>query len=119
MYLSREADFKTLGAIARAAAPGSELVFTYFDQAFFESDFASTASAQALSQSVSAMGEPFVCGFNPSTLESDLASAGYTLVEDLPDTELLRRYDPQGLNKLNANGLGRIALARVVGAGAE
>lgn len=116
MYLSKEANFKTLRAIASTAAPGSELVFEYVDQVFFDSDIASTGSAQALRQGVAALGEPLVCGFNPSTLESDLALAGYSLLEDLPDTDLVRRYDPQGLNKLNPHGLGRIALARVVGA---
>lgn len=116
MYLTREANFKTLRAISSTAAPGSELVFEYVDQTFFESGAASTGSAQALRQAVAALGEPFLCGFDPSTLQSDLALAGYSLLEDLPDTELVRRYDPQGLNKLSADGLGRIALARVVGA---
>lgn len=116
MYLTKEANFKTLRAIASTAAPGSELVFEYLDQAFFESDIASTGSAQALRQGVAALGEPFLCGFNPSTLQSDLALAGYSLLEDLPDTDLVRQYDPQGLNKLSPQGLGRIALARVVGA---
>lgn len=115
MYLTKEANFKTLRAIASTAAPGSELVFEYVDQAFFESDIASTGSAQALRQSVAALGEPFLCGFDPATLRSDLALAGYSLLEDLPDTELVRQYDPQGLNRLSPHGLGRIALARVVG----
>lgn len=115
MYLTREANFKTLQAISSTAAPGSELVFEYVDQAFFKSDDTSTGSAQALRQAVAALGEPFTCGFDPSTLQSDLASAGYSLLEDLPDTELARQYDPQDLNKLSTGGLGRIALARVVG----
>jgi methyltransferase (TIGR00027 family) len=116
MYLTKEANFKTLRAIASTAAPGSELVFEYVDQAFFESGTALPGSAQALRQGVAALGEPFVCGFNPSTLQSDLALAGYALLEDLPDSDLVRRYDPQGLNKLSPHGLGRIALARVIGA---
>jgi len=116
MYLTKEANFKTLRAIASTAAPGSELVFEYLDQAFFESDMALTGSARALRQGVAELGEPFVCGFNPSTLQSELALAGYSLLEDLPDTDLVRQYDPQGLNKLSPQGLGRIALARVVGA---
>lgn len=115
MYLTREANFNTLRAIASTAAPGSELVFEYIDQAFFESDIGSTGSGLALRQSVAAMGEPLVCGFDPSTLQRDLACAGYSLLEDLPDTDLVRRYDPQGLNKLRPDGLGRIALARVNG----
>lgn len=116
MYLTKEANFKTLQAISSTAAPGSELVFEYVDQAFFESDFASAGSELALRQTVAALGEPFVGGFNPSTLQSDLALAGYSLLEDLSDSDLVRQYDPQGLNELSTRGLGRIALARVVGA---
>jgi O-methyltransferase involved in polyketide biosynthesis len=116
MYLTKEANLKTLRAIASTAAPGSELVFEYVDQAIFDSDIASPGSAPALREAVAALGEPFVCGFNPSTHQSDLALAGYSLPEDLSDTDLVRQYDPLGLNQLRPEGLGRIALARVVGA---
>ena len=116
MYLTKEANLKILQAISSTAAPGSELVFEYVDHAFFESDIASAGSAQALRQAVATLGEPFLCGFRPSTLQSDLALCGYSVLEDLSDTELVRQYDPQGLNKLSTDGLGRIALARVVGA---
>lgn len=117
MYLTREANFKTLRAISSTAGPGSELVFEYVDQAFFESGAALSASERALLQGAAALGEPWLCGFSPSALRNDLALAGYSLLEDLPDTDLVRRYDPQGLNKLISRGLGRIALARVVGTG--
>ena len=116
MYLTKEANLKTLQAISSTAAPGSELVFEYVDQAFFEPDTALTGSEQALRQGLAALGEPWICGFNPSTLQGDLALAGYSLLDDLPDTDLVRQYDPRGLNKLSTRGLGRIALARAVGA---
>lgn len=116
MYLSREANFKTLQAVASTASPGSELVFEYIDQAFFERVPLQGSSAHDLRQGVSALGEPFLCGFSPSSLQRDLASVGLDLLEDISDAELVGRYDPDGKNRLTPNGLGRIALVRVVGA---
>ncbi len=115
MYLSKEANLNTLRAISSTAAPGSELVFEYVDQAFFDSDANLTDSERALRQTVAALGEPWLCGFDPSTLQRDLALAGYSLLEDMSDLDLVQRYDPQGLNKLSPRGLGRISLARVAG----
>jgi methyltransferase (TIGR00027 family) len=115
MYLSKDANLSTLRAISSTAAPGSELVFEYVDQKFFDCSTELTDSELALLQSVAALGEPWVSGFNPSTLQSVLEPAGYSLLEDLPDIDLVRRYDPQGLNKLSPRGAGRIAFTRVVG----
>jgi methyltransferase (TIGR00027 family) len=115
MYLTKDANLKTLRAISSTAAPGSELVFEYVDQSFFDSNTTLTESEHALRQAVATMGEPWVCGFNPSKLQSELALAGFSLLEDLPDVDLIQRYDPQGLNNLSARGLGRLALARLGG----
>jgi methyltransferase (TIGR00027 family) len=116
MYLTREANLNTLRAISSVAAPGSELVFEYVDQRFFESDTALTGSELTLRQTVAALGEPWVCGFDPATLKGELALVGHSLLEDLRDIDLVQRYDPQGLNKLSPRGLGRMAHTRVVGA---
>lgn len=116
MYLTREANLNTLRAISSVAAPGSELVFEYVDQRFFESDTASTGSELTLRQTVAALGEPWVCGFDPATLKGELALVGHSLLEDVRDIDLVQRYDPQGLNKLSPRGLGRMAHTRVVGA---
>jgi len=114
MYLSREANFATFRAIASAAAPGSELVFSYTDQSFLaRQKGAASESRRDLQKSVAALGEPFVCGFDPQALAQALAQIGYTVEEDLSDVELVRRYDPQGLNNLQASGVSRVALVRV------
>ena len=118
MYLSKEANLNTLRAISSTAALGSQIVFEYVDQRFFDASTELTGPERALQQTVAALGEPWVCGFNPSTLQGTLALAGYSLLEDLPDIDLVQRYDPQGANKMSPRGLGRIALAQIVEASA-
>lgn len=86
MYLSREANFTTLRAIADAAASGSELVFSYIDEAAFESEAASESHIKTR-QAVAAAGEPFQSGFAPSTLAEDLEGLNLTLAEDMNDCE--------------------------------
>jgi methyltransferase (TIGR00027 family) len=115
MYLSMDENLSALRSISSSAAPGSELVFEYVDQRFFGSEANLSGPELALLQTVAELGEPWICGFNPSTLPGVLASAGHSLQEDLPDTDLVQRYDPEGLNKLSARGFGRLALTRVVG----
>ena len=117
MYLSRDANLATLRSISSAAAPGSELVFTYFDQSVFEAQRSDMPEAVlALRSAVAAMGEPFLSGFDPATLEKDMLNLGYALQEDLSDVELLRRYDPEGKNGLIGSGRSRTARARVLSA---
>jgi CxxC motif-containing protein (DUF1111 family) len=63
---------------------------------------------------VAALGEPFLCGFDPATLPQELAALGFELVDDLSDADLLSRYDPQDRNGLRSSGHSRIARARVL-----
>jgi methyltransferase (TIGR00027 family) len=120
MYLTREANVASLRAIARASAPGSELVFTYLDEAAFrdESDSA-PPSVAALRRSVESIGEPFLSGFEPEALARDLRGVGFELEEDLDDFQTAQRYDPRGLNGLQPAGQSRIARARVMDAGEQ
>jgi len=113
MYLAREANLACLGSIARAAAPGSELVFTYIDQAAFAVDSRDSDSAFAqMQRRVGSVDEPFVSGFDPSALADELLGFGLRLQEDLGNRELLRRFDPQGISGLSADGgYSRIAKA--------
>jgi methyltransferase (TIGR00027 family) len=88
-YLTREANLATLRAIAASAAPGSELVFTYIERRELDPKTAS-GDLETVRAGVAASGEPWVSGFDPSTLADDLAAAGLALVEDL-DGELQRQ----------------------------
>jgi methyltransferase (TIGR00027 family) len=114
MYLSREANVASLRAIAACASPGSELVFTYIDQAAFDgASVADDEAASSLRKTVAAMGEPFVSGFHPQRLAHELAGVGLELLEDLDDRALVGRYDPQDRNGFRPSGRSRIARARV------
>ena len=116
MYLPREANLNALRSIAASAAPGSELVFTYLDQAGFENRGQSaSAAAHQLAATVSSVGEPFLSGFHPHELANDLASCGLELLEDFSDQELVARYDPEGRNRLGGSGGSHVARARVRG----
>jgi methyltransferase (TIGR00027 family) len=90
-YLTREANLATLGAIARSGAPGSELVFTYFDQRMFEDD-EWPERTQRVRSAVAAAGEPWVSGLHPTELADVLGGIGLRLVENLGPAALAARY---------------------------
>jgi methyltransferase (TIGR00027 family) len=110
MYLTREANLATFGAIARCAAPGSELVFTYFDLRVY--GLAGGAFSE-LAQRVAALGEPFQSGFDPNTIAGDLHGCGLLLAEDIDDREALERFDRADSNGLQPTRFSRVARARV------
>jgi methyltransferase (TIGR00027 family) len=112
VYLDRETNLATLRAIAGCAAPGSELVFSYVDQAVFGAG-AMAADFQALTRTVADAGEPFVSGFDPATLAGELQAIGLELMDDRDDNQLVAGYDPQGLNGLRSSNRSRIARVRV------
>jgi methyltransferase (TIGR00027 family) len=114
MYLAREANAQALQGIARCAAAGSELVFTYIDALVFRPESGEAYRRfERLRREVAALGEPFLSGFDPAMLAQDLAAAGFDLIEDFCDRDVLARYDPQGHNGLRTSGHSRIARARV------
>jgi methyltransferase (TIGR00027 family) len=110
MYLTRAANLATLRAIAQSVAPGSELVFTYFD---LERGLQESGRVRALSERVAALGEPFRSGFDPATLGADLRGCGWTLREDLTDCEVLARVDDADSNDLNPGGFSHVVRAAV------
>jgi methyltransferase (TIGR00027 family) len=110
VYLTRDANLATLRSVARLAAPGSELIFTYIEQRALESD--SPAMRRALAYAA-AIGEPWLSGFDPATLPADLHALGLTLVEDLAPADLHRLYLTNRTDALTPGRAGRIARARV------
>jgi methyltransferase (TIGR00027 family) len=88
-YLDRDANLRTLRAIARAGAPGSELVFTYLDQRRLD---APGPAQRRLLERFAAIGEPWVSGFHPGELLGVLRAAGLELVEDTDYLQLDARY---------------------------
>lgn len=110
MFLSRPACLSTLEAVAASGGVGSELVFTYFDERIFEVRSERFRNMQAYLQSV---GEPLCGSFAPAALRADLDAAGFDLLEDVADAELLARYGRAGDKTLVPLEHSRIALARV------
>jgi methyltransferase (TIGR00027 family) len=112
MFLTREANLATLRAIARCAARGSEVVFTYFDERIFASPFERFRKMQ---ESVRSVGEPFQSGFDPRRLAQDLRPIGLELIEDLSDAQIVERYARGGKDFMAPLDYSRIALARSIG----
>jgi methyltransferase (TIGR00027 family) len=112
MYLTREENISTLRAIASSSAPGSEVIFTYIDQAFFD-DQGQADSFREGARAVSELGEEWLSGFDPTTLANDLAELGFTLTEDLTTVQLVDRYECSGKNGFQPTSTSRIAFARV------
>jgi methyltransferase (TIGR00027 family) len=111
MFLSREANLAVLRAVATCAPPGSELVFTYFDQRIFEE---SSAAFADLRDSVRQLGEAFKSGFDHEQLPQELRSLGFELLEDVDEEALLRRYGRAGTPGMVPLAHSRIARVRVV-----
>jgi methyltransferase (TIGR00027 family) len=111
-YLTREANLATIGAIARCGAPGSELVFTYLDQHVFEHD-EWPEQTRRVREAVASVGEPWVSGFDPARLSSELGGVGLELVENLGPEELVARYCAERIDGLMPSVYSYIARARV------
>ncbi|MFT4519181.1 MAG: methyltransferase (TIGR00027 family) [Halioglobus sp.] len=116
MYLTREANMATLSSIADNCAAGSQLVFSYIDQKLFDAPTDTEKEKfKGLEESVKAMGEPFVSGFDPAALGKELAALGLELLEDWTEGELVTRYDATGISGLISSDRSHVALVGVVG----
>ena len=113
MYLTREENLSTLSAIASSSAPGSEVIFTYIDQKFFDEQQDRDDSFREGASTVSQLGEEWLSGFDPTTLADDLAGLEFTLIEDLTTEQLVDRYNCKGKNGFQPGSTSRIAFARV------
>lgn len=112
-YLTREANLETLAAISSYALPGSELVFSYLNQRLLDSASTHDSMQQARAQ-VASLGEPWVSGFHPHELQSDLSGAGLEVVENLGPEELAARYCTGRSDGLSPSSGSHIAHARVL-----
>lgn len=112
MYLTPTAISATLGSIRSVAAPGSEIVFDYFDEHAFDPAQRSKETND-LFDLVAGFGEPFVSGFAPKALPLELAKHGLSLVEDLGPEEQARRFFAGRNDGMRPLDIGRIAHARV------
>ena len=89
-------------------------MFTYINALVFRPESGEAyARFERLRREVAAIGEPFLCGFEPATRPNEVAALGFELLEDLSDSDLVARYDPRGHNTLRSSGHSRIARVRV------
>ncbi|OPX86285.1 MAG: putative S-adenosyl-L-methionine-dependent methyltransferase [Pelotomaculum sp. PtaB.Bin104] len=91
MFLTRDAVVGTLRAIADLAPAGSSVIFDYMDTDVFVTG-RTPKRVQFLMESVRRLGEPVICGFNPLTLDRDLANLGFHLEENLTPSDIQERY---------------------------
>ncbi|WP_247376858.1 hypothetical protein [Bradyrhizobium sp. 173] len=91
VYLTRQANLAALRAVATCGAPGSELVFTYIDQAEFAQN-TSQAPHNENANLVAQTAEPWISGFYQDDIVNDLASVGLDLVENLDGKAMWERY---------------------------
>jgi methyltransferase (TIGR00027 family) len=111
MYLTKEANFATLRSIAACSKPGSELAFTYIDAGLLKSE---SESYRQLAKTVASLGEPFLSGFDPATLASDLRACGLVLSEDMDMEHAAARYGRDDLkSEAGPSRFSHVALARV------
>lgn len=113
-YLEASAVDGTLRFVARAAAPGSEIVFTYLDSALLDGTRNFRGGGLHLAM-IRRAGEPFTFGLDPRTLSSYLAERGFELLADAAGEELDRRYFRAHGRRERSNDYQRVALARVTG----
>jgi len=112
MYLTGDAIRKTFRSLRDCAAAGSELVFDYLDRSVFEPE-SRTPSRDRLFEYVRLRGEPFISGFDPFTLEAELAPLGFRLLEDLGREDQEERFFRNRTDGLRPTGLTHIARAAV------
>jgi methyltransferase (TIGR00027 family) len=90
-YLPREAVFSTLRAVSDIAPSGSATVFDYLDPEAFIPGKADKYMEFAVKK-LKEVGEPWITGFDPSTLSDDLSRLGFALRENLSPSEIHERY---------------------------
>ncbi len=90
-YLTRDEVFAALRDIAAIAPAGSKVIFDYLDTDAF---IPRKAAPRALGMLwfTQQVGEPMKTGFDPLTLDADLAGIGFRLHEDLSPMDIQRRY---------------------------
>jgi len=91
MYLTREEVFATLRSITDLAPKDSAIVFDYFDTDAFIPE-KSSPKMQKKQEVFQKLGEKMITGFNPVTLEEEIASLGLRLHDNLSPEDIEKRY---------------------------
>jgi methyltransferase (TIGR00027 family) len=111
-YLSRDAVFDTLRAVVGISPRGSTVVFDYLHPDMYSTG-KTAERVKALMDSVQSLGEPLKTGFDPSTLDSDLAGIGLGLQENLTPSDIQQLYFEGRADGYRASQYIHFALAEV------
>jgi len=113
-YLTKSAVDRNLAVLARLLATGSRLIFTYMDRHAIDGSGA-FRGARRWNFWVRFSGEPFIFGFDPVRLRSELEPHGFILDQDLSTAEAARRY--RALNGREESGSEAYRIATAIRAG--
>lgn len=91
MYLSRTAVLETLQTLTALAPSGSTIVFDYMEPEAYRPEQAG-GTILLTQQILQRIREPWLLGFDPSRLSSELAAVGLRLEEDLDPAAIEARY---------------------------
>jgi len=112
-YLSAGAVDALFRSVARSAAVGSRMVFTYIHQAMLDGSMRFEGAATTLA-TVRRGGEPYTWGFDPVTLPEYLAEREFVLLEDVGARTYRERYlTPRGRGREELSEFQRAALVEV------
>ena len=111
-FLTRDDAFKTLRYITKIAPADSTLIFDYLDTDAFIPEKSSPQMQKSL-EYLRKIGEPMITGFNPLTLDEELASLGFRLHENLSPANIEERYFQGRMDGYHAYVHGHFACAVV------
>jgi len=109
-YLSRSAIEETFASLAAVCAPGSRIVFDYFEPKSMMSP-ADLALFETLDEGGTRRGEPMQTLLEAEELAAILRSAGLHVVEDLSAVDIRERYLAQRADGLDVPGFARLCCA--------
>jgi len=113
-YITAEAVDATFRYVSRAAATGSQIVFTYIHRGIIDGS-ARSETDESFVSATQRGGMPWIFGLDPAELAEYLAARGLALVDHAGASEYRARYlDPLGRQMSVYTGE-RMALAQVVG----
>jgi methyltransferase (TIGR00027 family) len=111
-YLTRSAIEATLASLARICAPGSRVVFDYFQPKSMMSP-ADLRLFEGINRHATRRGEPLLTLLGSDDVLGMMQSTGYRLVEDLSASEARRRYLHLRSDGLDIPGFVRLCCAEV------
>jgi O-methyltransferase involved in polyketide biosynthesis len=109
MYLEPSTVIGVLRAIGELAG-GSGVVFDYAVAPHLLGPIGRRVYEE-FARRVEAIGEPWICAFDPADLRADLERAGFTTIDDLGEPELNERYFRDRADGLRVGSLAHVVRA--------